>query len=142
MKNQLLAVAAAMIFVAAAPAPSHAQQVRASVPFDFQAGDTVMPAGEYQLERGLSGTKRLQRIERTDSSISAFVATDPVDTAQKNVEPRLIFHCYADECFLSEIWAGPSQGRKLEVSRREKQLARANAENELAYVSLPLRDEP
>ncbi len=142
MKSQFLAVAAALIFTTLAPAQSHAQQVRASVPFEFQAGDTMMPAGEYQVERGLSGTKRLQRIQLTDSSISAFVATEPVDTADKNVEPKLIFHCYADECFLSEIWGGESQGRKLEMSRREKQLARANAENELAYVSLPLRDQP
>jgi hypothetical protein len=142
MKTQLLAVAAALVFTALAPAPSQAQQVRASVPFAFRAGDTMMPAGEYQVERGLSASKKVQRIQRTDSSTSAFVATNPVDTPDKNVEPKLIFHCYSDECFLSEIWTGEGQGRKLIESSREKELSRAHAEDELAYVSLPLTDRP
>jgi hypothetical protein len=143
MKKQILAVAAALVFTALAPAQTHGQQVtRAKVPFAFQVGSTMMPAGEYQIQRALPEVKTLQQIRRTDSSASTFVRTNVVESRDKNANPKLIFHCYSNECFLSEIWAGSGQGLKLEQSRREKELSRANAENELAVVSLPLTVTP
>jgi hypothetical protein len=143
MKKQILAVAAALVFTALAPAQSHAQQItQAKVPFAFQAGDKMMPAGEYQIQRVLPSTKAVQLIRRADSSASTFVLTNVVESRDKNADPKLIFHCYSNECFLSEIWAGSGQGLKLEQSRREKEVSCAKAENELAVVSLPLTVTP
>jgi hypothetical protein len=143
MKNQIITVAAALAFITLAPSPSHAQQVtQAKVPFAFQAGNTMMPAGEYRIQRALPSTKTVQQIRRTDSSASTFVLTNPTENGDKNAEPRLIFHCYSNECFLSEMWSGNGQGLKLMVSRREKELSRAGVENELAVVSLPLTVTP
>jgi len=143
MKKQILAVAAALVFTALAPAQSHAQQVtQAKIPFAFQAGNTMMPAGEYQIQRALPEVKTLQLIRRTDSSASTFVGTNVVESRDKNAESKLIFHCYSNECFLSEIWVGSGQELKLEQSRREKEVSRAKTENELAVVSLPLTVRP
>jgi curli biogenesis system outer membrane secretion channel CsgG len=143
MKKQILAVAAALVFTALAPAQSHAQQVtQAKVPFAFQAGNTMMPAGEYQIQRALPSTKAVQQIRRTDSSASTFVLTNVVESRDKNTHSRLIFHCYSNECFLSEIWVGSGQGLKLEQSRREKEVSLAKTEHELAVVSLPLTVTP
>jgi hypothetical protein len=143
MKKQILAVAAALVFTALAPAQSHAQQVtQAKIPFAFQAGNTMMPAGEYQIQRALPEVKTLQLIRRTDSSASTFVGTNVVESRDKNAESKLIFHCYSNECFLSEIWIGSGQGLKLVQSRREKEVSRAKTENELAVVSLPLTVRP
>jgi hypothetical protein len=143
MKKQILAVAAALVFTALAPAQSHAQQItQAKVPFAFQAGNTMMPAGEYQIQRALPEVKTLQQIRRTDSFASTFVRTNVVESRDKNADPKLIFHCYSNECFLSEIWAGSGQGLKLEQSRREKEVSLAKTEHELAVVSLPLTVTP
>jgi hypothetical protein len=143
MKKQILAVAAALVFTALAPAQSHAQQVtQAKVPFAFQVGNTMMPAGEYQIQRALPEVKTLQLIRRSDSSASTFVSTNVVESRGKNTDSKLIFHCYSNECFLSEIWAGNGQGLKLEQSRREKEVSRANAGNELAVVAVPLTVTP
>jgi hypothetical protein len=143
MKKQILAVAAALFFTALAPVPSHAQQLtQAKVPFAFQAGNTMMPAGEYQVRRVFMESTTTQLIRRTDSSASTFVLTNVVDSKDKKANPRLIFHCYTNECFLSEIWAGNGHGLKLVESRREKELSRAAAENELAVVSVPLTVTP
>jgi hypothetical protein len=143
MQKQILAVAAALVFTALAPAQSHAQQVtQAKVPFAFQAGNTMMPAGEYQIQRALPEVKTLQQIRRTDSSASTFVSMNVVESRDKNAGSKLIFHCYSNECFLSEIWVGSSQGLKLEQSRREKEVSRAKTEHELAVVSLPLTVTP
>jgi hypothetical protein len=143
MKKQILAVAAALVFTALAPAQSHAQQVtHAKVPFAFQAGNTMMPAGEYQIQRALPEVKTLQQIRRTDSSASTFVSTNVVESTDKNAGSKLIFHCYSNECFLSEIWVGSGQGLKLEQSRREKEVSLAKTEYELAVVALPLTVTP
>jgi hypothetical protein len=143
MKKQILAVAAALAFTTLAPAQSHAQQItQAEIPFAFQVGNTMLPAGEYHVQRALSNTKTVELIRRTDSSASLFVNTNGVETSDKDVQPKLIFHCYTHECFLSEIWTGSGQGRKLVESSREKDLSRAKAENELAVVTVPLTVTP
>jgi hypothetical protein len=143
MNKQIITVAAALAFIALAPSSSHAQQVtQAKVPFAFQAGDTMMPAGEYRIQRALPSNKAVQQIRRTDSSAATFVLTNATESREKNVEPKLIFHCYSNECFLYEIWSGNGEGMKLEVSRREKEISRTNLENELAVISLPLTVRP
>jgi hypothetical protein len=143
MTKQILTVAAALVFTALAPVQSHAQQTtQAKVPFAFQVADKTMPAGEYQIRRALPSSKALQQIRRADMSASTFVFTNPTGKTEKNAEPKLIFHCYSSECFLSEIQTGSGEGMKLVVSRREKELARGSSENELAVVSLPLTVTP
>jgi hypothetical protein len=143
MTKQILTVAAALVFIALAPAQSHAQQLtQAKVPFAFQAGNTMMPAGEYQIRRALESSKEAQQIRRADSSASTFVITIPTESTNRDAGPRLVFHCYSHECFLSEIWAGNGDGLKLMVSRREKEVSSASANNELAVVSLPLTVTP
>jgi hypothetical protein len=141
MKKQILTVAAALVFTAFVPVQSHAQQVtQAKIPFAFQVENTRMPAGEYQIRRALPSSKAVLQIRRTDSSAAMFVLTDPTDTRSNSAE--LIFHCYSNECFLSEIRTGQGQGLKLAVSRGEKELLHGNGENELAVVSLPLTVTP
>jgi hypothetical protein len=143
MKKQILAVAAALVAIAAVPAQSHAQQVaKANVPFGFQAGSKAMPAGEYYVQQAFPSDKAAQVIARTDSSASTFILTNVVESTGKNPSPKLIFHCYSNECFLNEIWTGNGKGLKLGVSAREKELSRVRAEKELAVVSLPLTVKP
>jgi hypothetical protein len=139
MNKQILAVAAAVVFTALAPAQSHAQQAsRASIPFAFQAGNKTMPAGEYRIVRALPDTEAVQQIRRTDSSAATLVHTYAADLNQNDAAPKLIFHCYTNECFLSEIWAG-GQELKLTQSGREKELSQVQTENnKLAVISLPL----
>jgi hypothetical protein len=143
MTKQILTVAAALVFTALAPTQSHAQQVtQAKVPFAFQVANTTMPAGEYQIRRPLQSSKEVQQIRRADLSASAFVIAIPTGSTNKGAGPRLIFHCYSNECFLSEIWAANGEGMKIVVSRGEKEVSRVSTENELAVVSVPLTVTP
>ena len=144
MKKQIFAVAAVLLFTTLAP-QSHAQYAtRANVPFAFQVGNTAMPAGEYQIQRTLMGSGTTQQIRRVDSTSSEFISTSVVDSRDKNVDPKLIFHCYSGDCFLTEIWAESGHGWKVVESRREKELAQAqvSAGTELAVVSLPITAKP
>jgi hypothetical protein len=141
MKKQILTVAAALVFTALVPAQSRAQQVtQAKIPFAFQVENTKMPAGEYQIRRALPSSKAVLQIRRTDSAAAMFVLTNSADTRSNDAE--LIFHCYGNECFLSEIRTGRGQALKLGLSRGEKEVSHANGENELAVLSLPLTVTP
>jgi hypothetical protein len=143
MKKQFLAVAALLFLASLVPTQSHAQYAtKANVPFVFQAGSTVMPAGEYEIRRVPLGAGVEQIITRTDSSGGMFLVTDFAESGDRYGKPRLTFHCYNHDCFLSEVWAGNGQGWKLMESRREKELSRASAENILALVSVPLTVKP
>lgn len=140
MKKQILATAAALVFTALAPTQTHAQQsVLANIPFDFQVGNKTMPAGEYRVRLALtSSNEAVQLVEYTDSSLSIFTLTNSIESTAKNVDPKLVFHCYDNECFLSEIWMGSTSGRQLAPSRREREASRAAAEKEMAVLVVPL----
>ena len=139
MKKQILAAAAALIFAAFVPTPSHAQQAAlANIPFDFQVGNKTMPAGQYKVQRALSGNDAVDLLQRTDSSASVFTSTGPADGTVNNADPKLVFHCYVNECFLSQIWLPNAQGRLLLPSRREREVSRAAAENLMAVLVVPL----
>jgi len=143
MRKQILAASALLAFAALVPAPSHAQQaVQANVPFSFEVGNKTMPAGDYTVQRVLTNDQALQLVERTDPSVSVFILTNSIDGTGKNAAPKLVFHCYADECFLSEVWMRSTSGRLLLPSRREREVSRANAENLLAVVVVPLTAKP
>jgi hypothetical protein len=139
MKKQILATAAALLFSALASTQTHAQQAAvANIPFEFQVGNKTMPAGEYKVQRAQSSNDGLELLQRTDSSASIFALTERIDGTGMNTDPKLVFHCYGNECFLSEIWLGSTSGRQLSPSRREREASRAAAENEMAVVVLPL----
>jgi hypothetical protein len=143
MKKQIFSIAAVLFLTALLPGQGHAQTTtRANVPFAFQAGNEEMPAGQYEVQGAQTGTGSIEELRRTDSSAVAFVLTNPADSTNKSGEAKLIFSCYHHECFLSQIWNGNGQGRRLFESRREKELSRGRAENELAMISLPLTAKP
>jgi hypothetical protein len=120
MKNNLFVVAA---FAALACAGLRAQTVelRANVPFDFQAGGRLVPAGEYLVEG--RGVIVFLREAADGKSVSAFI-TNEANALHGRGKARLEFHRYGGQYFLSEIWDSFSdQGRQLPRTAREKELA-------------------
>ena len=88
MTKQILAVAAALLFTTLAPAPSHAQQLtQAKVPFAFQAGSKMMPAGEYQVQRAFMHAMSTQLIRNTDSSAARSSWRTPLVPATRTPIP-------------------------------------------------------
>lgn len=143
MRKQVLAAAVALAFTAIAPAQTHAQQaVRANVPFAFAVGKKTMPAGEYNVQRNHPSDAALHLALSEDPSVSVFTLANPIDGAVKTAEPKLVFHCYSGECFLSEIWMNSASGNQLLPSRREREVSRASAENLMAVVVVPLTPKP
>jgi hypothetical protein len=135
MKKQI-AVAVALLVAAIAAGRCYAQQInlKADIPFAFQVGDTSMPAGEYSVQCLPEPHESIQLIRGTNSSAGVFTPTLSVEAKHGKSEPELVFHKYGNTYFLSEIWTREALGRKLSMSRREKELARETREGEVAVL--------
>jgi hypothetical protein len=102
-----------------------------NIPFDFVAGNSKLPAGEYSVKTS-GPTNTLILIARSDSAASAFIATNAAVASEPKTESNLIFNRYGDRYFLSQVWtAGNACGRQLLKSTREKEMAQtAKLENQ------------
>jgi hypothetical protein len=136
MKKQALAIGLGLVFVGLAVSQTYAQKptLVADIPFAFQAGDQMMPAGQYSVQRLFTAGEDLRLLRRAGGSANLIVPTMPMDNQARGGEVKLVFHKYGDTCFLSQIWEG-GQSRKLYESKREKELARVSRGTELAVLA-------
>jgi hypothetical protein len=113
-----------------------------NIPFDFVAGNTQMPAGEYSVKT-TGPTNVLLLISRDDSAASAFINTNPAVASEPKTESKLIFNRYGDRYFLSQVWtAGNASGRQLLKSAREKEMAQIAKLETQGQVTLVARLAP
>jgi len=85
------------------------------VPFEFNVGGKVMPAGEY----AVSGETLIVRIQSKDRKHNVVVL--PVSTrigAQSRTEVKLKFRHYGDQYYLAQVWLPDGLGRELRRERR------------------------
>jgi hypothetical protein len=127
MKTRALVMAGVMALTAMATTRvAQAQEtVVVNIPFDFEAGKTTLPAGEYSVKVS-NPTHSLILISRKDSTASAFINTNAVVSVNMQTESKLVFNRYGDRYFLSQVWSeGNSEGRQLLKTAREKEIALA-----------------
>ncbi len=136
MKNliaRILVIGTALAGVVAVNAAD--KTITANVPFTFYVGSTVMPQGAYRVnELANGGVVAL-------NTMGAAKAITTYDLTGKSLDeaPRLVFRCYADTCFLAEVWAGDGPvGHALSRSKREKELAQNGSAPMLAVIKLAL----
>ena len=106
----------------------------ANIPFQFVVEDKSLPAGEYRIERMLSGNPKVLLIRSTDGRAHRTVMTMEVLANDWQAESKLIFNRYGNHYFLSQIWTqGDNSGRELFKSQRESELARKEAKREVRF---------
>ena len=105
---------------------AHAQDsgVKANIPFDFVAGNQVLPAGEYLVTpEGSSGQVVL--IRSSDNKAAKFATAFNCSSARPSDSTKLVFHTMGGRYYLYQIWRqGFDQGRQLPKSKIELQLAK------------------
>jgi hypothetical protein len=96
--------------------------MRATVPFDFHAGDRLMPAGEYVIH----GQGQLVYLHGEDGAIQAPVLmTIGVSSRNPYRQARLEFNRYGSEYFLTAIWNSFTEdGRRVLPTARQRELAK------------------
>jgi hypothetical protein len=131
MKNTLCRITGilALAFLATTQVARAQEAVLANIPFAFTAGEMTLPAGEYRVQKLTNDSSPLL-IRSTDGNGASIVMTFAAPANAPQAKSKLVFHCYGNRYFLTQVWtAGSARGRELPKSAKEKEQALA-AHNE------------
>jgi hypothetical protein len=126
MKKALCRVTGMLALAFLAAYAVQAQEpVLANIPFAFTAGAITLPAGEYRVQKLAVGSAVLL-IQGTDQSAATLVMSNVTEANRPQTKSKMIFHCYGNRHFLSQIWVeGNSSGIELPRSAQEKEALQA-----------------
>ena len=112
----LLASLGLLIGLAVAPAHGQVLGVKVKVPFKFVVANKTLPEGEYLL----SSVHDEVFVRDSQGKRVAMVLTNRVGGRRIGKTGEVVFECYTDICFLSQVWTpGEDTGRELLRSRVE-----------------------
>ncbi len=123
-KAAILMTATLFVLMAAAPAHAQTNAVRANVPFEFHAGNQMLPAGLYQITLDPM-TKRVT-VRAIESGAGAYLAANQSSARAGAAEAALAFNKYGDTYFLREVKNGGSVSYTWGPSKKERIVGRSN----------------
>ena len=117
------------------------QKIRVNVPFEFHVSAVVLPAGQYEVNVGAHNMQSLVSFDCSASRSQAIATTFGIGGgADALTEGRLVFNKYGETYFLSQVWSpGYSQGRAINKSKTENEIARATRSDQKKQVILAMR---
>jgi len=135
MKNVRHAIVMVALIAASLVASGFGQTsypLQAKIPFDFQVGNNMLPAGDYRIEPMNS----FLLVRNTENNAhEAAILVRSCRTLKEMENSKLIFHRYGSSYFLSKVWvAGESDGAEVPTSSREKEIANSGAATEVALL--------
>jgi hypothetical protein len=136
MKHQLmmLSMACGLTLLFGTQAPAQSYKLASDVPFAFHVGGQNCPSGKYTVERAPSHD--YQSIRGAKGGCSLFLGYG--NPLSGNSQPKLVFHRYHDQYFLSEIWNDSRTGSRLSVSKQEQEAREQAQPSETASTTLYL----
>ena len=90
-----------------------------TIPFDFTVGAKSFSAGDYTVRPAAPSVVTIRSV---DGRSAAMAMTFGVESTKTPGKPKLVFHRYGDQYFLSQIWDTGSRGKQLQPSAAEKEL--------------------
>src|SRR5215469_16339365 len=112
--------------------------MKVNIPFAFSVQDQSLPAGQYLVFTVTP--QRSIRIVSANGKHSAIVNTLPNYAKEPSSNSRLVFHRYANEYFLAEVWtAGQDVARNLLSSKKAMESAN-NGERPESFTIVALAD--
>ena len=133
MKKQAYTMIALLVLVGSMAVAAQAQtsgrtQLIANIPFQFNVGNTTLPAGEYsvRLVNPNSDHAVLQLRDRVGNAGAIIQVDSVIGKAQETA--KLTFHRYGNKYFFAQAWIdGDNTGMQAPKSKAERA-----AESELA----------
>jgi len=136
VKNSLLALAMSVALSMSAAANAHTTQLKVAVPFDFMAGDTVLPAGDYDVQSTDTWGGKALSIHNVTSNAGTLILSDSCQMAKTSDSNKLVFYRYGNRYFLAEVWtANTNIGRKMPLNQRQKELAVNQQKSEVVLMA-------
>jgi hypothetical protein len=136
VNRNLLALAMSLPLLLSAAAHAQTTQLKVNVPFDFIVGETVLPAGDYDVQStGPWGGKAIS-IHNVNSNAGTLVLSNSCQSAKTFDSSRLIFHRYGQKYFLAEVWTVNAHiGRQMPIDQRQTELARNQPKSEVVLMA-------
>ena len=127
--ERAIALAALILLVTLSSAYAQTdRQTLVNIPFNFSVGEKTMPAGKYLIRRNRKDSDTVWVIQNKESGEAALLLTRSVSATETQENAKFVFRKYDDVYFLSEFWAaGTNSGREIQVTDRERALAKALA---------------
>jgi hypothetical protein len=100
------------------------------VPFEFNVGTQVLPAGTYKVV-AQDQSLRVQKVDGKANVITLIRRT--VATGNSEREVKLKFRRYGQQYYLSQVWLPDNLGRELNRPRREN----TDVANNFSVVEIP-----
>src|SRR2546421_5144725 len=130
MTKQVLKVAAMLLLIAGLKAASATiangkmtKKLVVQVPFDFNVGDQVVPAGEYDVIIP-SNTGGALWVLNHNGEAQRMILGHSAERGGKMIA-KLVFHRYGSTYFLAQAWmSGDSAGCELSKTKQERALER------------------
>lgn len=117
----LLAFVGLLVVLAITPAYGQVGGVKVKVPFKFVVANRTLPEGEYVL----SSVRDEVFVQDAEGKRVAMVLANAVGGRRVGKTGEVVFECYTDLCFLSQVWTpGQDTGRELLRSRLESEIAK------------------
>jgi len=132
-RHQLLPLFIALVLALTIGASKAKAQItddlEVNIPFQFHAGDTKLPAGEYRIHVLEDSDLRLLEISSANGSVSALFQVQDRGLNSTPANSELIFNKYGDRYFLTELFEeGSASGSQVVKSRYEKAVSQQAAE--------------
>jgi hypothetical protein len=99
--------------------------LQGKIPFQFQVGERVIPAGEYVVTRSsdLQSVLTMRSLDRKTGAIN-FLTSPTLSRSAENATPKLVFQRYGSTYFLTQVWQGSGHdGNALSRSKAERAIA-------------------
>jgi len=130
LNSRILAAAAALaLLVLAAPLSAQtAVTTRVHIPFSFEAGERILPAGDYTLQR-VPNSSWLLHLTDVEHNKTLTLATTPAGAAAL---PKLVFERAGGSLCLVEVHVGgAANGFRVPMTRQQAALAKLGAPKRL-----------
>jgi len=135
MKKQLFVLIGLGLLLVSASASAQTVNMKVNVPFNFIVSGGTLPNGEYTIQ-GLGTSGNAISIRSSENDAKSLVLAMHCESLKTPEISKLVFHRYGNRYFLAQIWmAGNSAGHELPPSRREAEVARDYALQEVVLVA-------
>ena len=107
--------------------------VKVTIPFDFTVAGKTLKAGTYYIGPANEGNE--MAIKSASGRTAVMAPTNLVSVANKVVPPKLVFHKYGDQYFLTQTWLKYSdEGREFFVTPEELMMAREHSQEKVVIA--------
>ncbi len=124
-----------LVSLLSAPPASGQTIAKFNVPFQFVAGNHVLPAGEYLVK--VDSSLRGIQIRQAWGDDGAFLAAVPARTMDAASIGKLVFNAYGNVRLLQTVWiGGRAEGVEVPASKAQREIAKASAANLMARATV------